>query len=73
MRLYDNLQSKLFIQTFMFYQFHLLQSGALVVDRRGSIMMSFMPAIGERKYDWENRQVISFSFYSFFFVMILLE
>ncbi|GAU13576.1 hypothetical protein TSUD_346800 [Trifolium subterraneum] len=34
-----------------------LDSGALVVDRRGSIMMSFMPAIGERKYDSDKKQL----------------
>jgi hypothetical protein len=45
-----------------------------VVDRRGSIMMSFMPAIGERKYDSEKKQVIYFYllFLFWFLVMILL-
>lgn len=38
-----------------------LDSGALVVDRHGSIMMSFIPAIGERKYDWEKRQIFALS------------
>ncbi|KAH7519759.1 hypothetical protein FEM48_Zijuj08G0071200 [Ziziphus jujuba var. spinosa] len=38
-----------------------LESGSLVVDRRGSIMLTFMPAIGERKYDRERRQVFSLS------------
>jgi hypothetical protein len=52
----------------------LSQSGALVVDRRGSIMMSFMPAIGERKYDSEKKQVIYFYllFLFWFLVMNLL-
>ena len=27
-------------------------------DRRGSMMLTFWPAIGERKYDWEKRQVM---------------
>ncbi|XP_057439579.1 single-stranded DNA-binding protein WHY2, mitochondrial [Lotus japonicus] len=38
-----------------------LDSGALVVERRGSIMMVFTPAIGERKYDWEKRQKFALS------------
>ncbi|XP_058738704.1 single-stranded DNA-binding protein WHY2, mitochondrial [Vicia villosa] len=38
-----------------------LDSGALVVDRRGSIMMSFVPAVGERKYDWEKKQIFALS------------
>ncbi|CAJ2631405.1 unnamed protein product [Trifolium pratense] len=38
-----------------------LDSGALVVDRRGSIMMSFMPAIGERKYDSDKKQRFALS------------
>lgn len=29
----------------------------LKVDRRGSMMLTFCPAIAERKYDWEQRQV----------------
>ncbi|XP_019420936.1 PREDICTED: single-stranded DNA-bindig protein WHY2, mitochondrial isoform X2 [Lupinus angustifolius] len=38
-----------------------LHSGAVVVDRRGSIMVIFMHAIGDRKYDWENRQRFALS------------
>ncbi|KAE9616080.1 hypothetical protein Lal_00017297 [Lupinus albus] len=38
-----------------------LHSGSLVVDRRGSIMVTFMHAIGERKYNWENRQIFALS------------
>ncbi|KAG5056226.1 hypothetical protein JHK85_008736 [Glycine max] len=30
-------------------------------DRRGSIMMSFMHSIGERKYDWDKRQKFALS------------
>ncbi|CAL0308827.1 unnamed protein product [Lupinus luteus] len=41
--------------------FTTLQSGALVVDRRGSIMVVFMHAIGDRKYDWENKQRFALS------------
>ncbi|KAE8691296.1 Single-stranded DNA-bindig protein WHY2 [Hibiscus syriacus] len=32
-------------------------TGGLRVDRRGSMMLTFLPAIAERKYDWEKRQV----------------
>ncbi|KAH1071780.1 hypothetical protein AAZX31_03G231200 [Glycine max] len=38
-----------------------LDSGTVVVDRRGSIMMSFMHSIGERKYDWDKRQKFALS------------
>ncbi|XP_015968430.1 single-stranded DNA-binding protein WHY2, mitochondrial [Arachis duranensis] len=38
-----------------------LDSGAVVVDRRGSMMMIFMHSIGERKYDWENKQRFALS------------
>ncbi|CAK8565367.1 unnamed protein product [Lathyrus sativus] len=38
-----------------------LDSGTLVVDRHGSIMMSFVPAVGERRYDWEKRQRFALS------------
>ncbi|KAG4916993.1 hypothetical protein JHK87_054550 [Glycine soja] len=38
-----------------------LNSGTVVVDRRGSIMMTFMHSIGERKYDWEKRQRFALS------------
>ncbi|KAK7337967.1 hypothetical protein VNO77_18561 [Canavalia gladiata] len=38
-----------------------LDSGTVVVDRRGSIMMIFMHAVGERKYDWEKRQRFALS------------
>uniref|UniRef100_A0A2N9EDN9 CMP/dCMP-type deaminase domain-containing protein n=1 Tax=Fagus sylvatica TaxID=28930 RepID=A0A2N9EDN9_FAGSY len=38
-----------------------LNSGTLVVDRRGVMLLKFLPAIGERKYDNEKRQyVLSF-------------
>lgn len=35
-----------------------LQSGNMKVERRGVIMLTFRPAIGERKYDSEKRQVL---------------
>ncbi|XP_027352143.1 single-stranded DNA-binding protein WHY2, mitochondrial [Abrus precatorius] len=38
-----------------------LDSGTVVVERRGSIMMIFMHAVGERKYDWEKRQRFALS------------
>ncbi|KAK9995202.1 hypothetical protein SO802_024905 [Lithocarpus litseifolius] len=38
-----------------------LDSGSLVVDRRGAMMMKFLPAVGERKYDNEKRQVFALS------------
>lgn len=36
-----------------------LKSGSLVVDRRGSVLLTFFPAIGERKYDWTKKQFFS--------------
>lgn len=41
------------------------QSGSLIVDRRGVVMLTFLPAIGERKYNYEKKQVTFLS--SFFF------
>ncbi|WVY94724.1 hypothetical protein V8G54_033812 [Vigna mungo] len=38
-----------------------LDSGTVVVDRRGSMMMTFMHSIGERKYDWDKRQRFALS------------
>jgi hypothetical protein len=38
-----------------------LNSGTLVVDRRGVMLLKFLPAIGERKYDNEKRQVFALS------------
>ncbi|KAL8551987.1 hypothetical protein ACS0TY_000878 [Phlomoides rotata] len=40
-------------------------SGDYRVERRGVIMLTFWPAIGERKYDWDKRQVIFYLFSSF--------
>ncbi|KAK1396415.1 Single-stranded DNA-binding protein WHY2, mitochondrial [Heracleum sosnowskyi] len=42
-------------------QFSKLDSGCLKVDRQGTIMLSFSPAIGERKYDWEKKQLFALS------------
>ncbi|XP_048138095.1 single-stranded DNA-binding protein WHY2, mitochondrial [Rhodamnia argentea] len=42
--------------------FSKLESGAgLKVDRHGVMMLRFWPAIGERKYDWEKRQLFALS------------
>ncbi|KAK4273601.1 hypothetical protein QN277_021973 [Acacia crassicarpa] len=38
-----------------------LASGAVVIDRRGTMMMTFVPALGERKYDWEKKQRFALS------------
>ncbi|XP_031113491.1 single-stranded DNA-binding protein WHY2, mitochondrial [Ipomoea triloba] len=41
--------------------FSKLNSGALKVERKGSIMLTFLPAVGERKYDWEKKQMFALS------------
>ncbi|CAN8235571.1 unnamed protein product [Cochlearia groenlandica] len=38
-----------------------IEPGNLRIDRRGSVMMTFMPSSGERKYDWEKRQLFALS------------
>ncbi|KAI4379679.1 hypothetical protein MLD38_005944 [Melastoma candidum] len=38
-----------------------LESGGIKVDRHGVMMLKFWPAIGERKYDWEKRQLFALS------------
>lgn len=38
-----------------------LESGSLVIDRRGSVMLTFFPSIGERKYDWTKKQLFALS------------
>uniref|UniRef100_A0A5B7BHB2 Single-stranded DNA-bindig protein WHY2, mitochondrial n=1 Tax=Davidia involucrata TaxID=16924 RepID=A0A5B7BHB2_DAVIN len=38
-----------------------MDSATLKVDRIGTIMLTFWPAIGERKYDWEKRQKFALS------------
>ncbi|XP_052190382.1 single-stranded DNA-binding protein WHY2, mitochondrial [Diospyros lotus] len=42
-------------------KFTKMNSGGLKVDRQGSIMLRFWPAVGERKYDWEKRQLFALS------------
>lgn len=36
-------------------------SASLKVDRHGCMMLTFWPAVGERKYDWEKRQKFALS------------
>ncbi|GER46864.1 single-stranded DNA-binding protein WHY2 [Striga asiatica] len=38
-----------------------LESGDYRVERHGSIMLTFWPAIGERKYNWEKKQKFALS------------
>ncbi|KAK2968926.1 hypothetical protein RJ640_013457 [Escallonia rubra] len=42
-------------------KFSKLDSGGLKVDRCGTIMLTFTPASGERKYDWEKKQKFALS------------
>ncbi|GAB2290540.1 Single-stranded DNA-binding protein why2, mitochondrial [Dionaea muscipula] len=42
-------------------RFSKANSGGLKVDRRGSMMLTFSPAVGERKYDWERKQLFALS------------
>ncbi|KAL2520321.1 Single-stranded DNA-binding protein WHY2 [Forsythia ovata] len=41
--------------------FSKLESGGFRVDRRGVIALTFWPAVGERKYDWDKRQTFALS------------
>ncbi|WRX30371.1 Whirly transcription factor - like 2 [Theobroma cacao] len=41
--------------------FSKIDSGNLKLDRRGAMMLTFWPAVGERKYDWEKRQRFALS------------
>ncbi|XP_043698104.1 single-stranded DNA-binding protein WHY2, mitochondrial [Telopea speciosissima] len=38
-----------------------MDSGGSRIDRMGSMMMTFWPAIGQRKYDWQKKQVFALS------------
>lgn len=42
-------------------KFTQVNSGALRVKRQGYIMLTFSPAVGERKYDWERKQLFALS------------
>lgn len=42
-------------------QFSKSDSGGLIVGRCGCIMLTFWPSIGERKYNWEKKQVFALS------------
>ncbi|KAK9748939.1 hypothetical protein RND81_02G091800 [Saponaria officinalis] len=37
------------------------EAGNLYVKRTGSILLSFSPSVGERKYDWERKQKFALS------------
>lgn len=36
-----------------------LQNGTSVINRKGTMFLKFMPAIGARKYDYQKKEVIS--------------
>ncbi|KAL1212500.1 Single-stranded DNA-binding protein WHY2 [Cardamine amara subsp. amara] len=38
-----------------------IDSGNVCIERRGTVMMTFMPAIGQRKYDWAKKQMFALS------------
>ncbi|KAI3986494.1 hypothetical protein MKX01_037776 [Papaver californicum] len=42
-------------------KFRQLQSGGVRIDRKGAMMLNFFPAVGPKKYDWQNRQGIALS------------
>ncbi|KAG1331227.1 single-stranded DNA-bindig protein WHY2, mitochondrial [Cocos nucifera] len=38
-----------------------VDSGSSRVDRKGVVMMTFWPAVGQRKYDWQKKQFFALS------------
>ncbi|KAL9273931.1 Single-stranded DNA-binding protein WHY2, mitochondrial-like protein [Drosera capensis] len=42
-------------------KFSRIDSGGLRVDRHGVMMLGFTPALGERKYDWDRKQLFALS------------
>ncbi|PKA56640.1 Single-stranded DNA-binding protein WHY2, mitochondrial [Apostasia shenzhenica] len=42
-------------------RFSKMDSGGLKVDRKGVVLLKFMPAIGQRKYDYEKKQYFALS------------
>ncbi|KAI3962153.1 hypothetical protein MKW98_005784, partial [Papaver atlanticum] len=43
-------------------KFSQLQSGGgMKIDRKGAMMLNFFPAVGPKKYDWQNRQGFALS------------
>ncbi|GAB2224290.1 hypothetical protein Droror1_Dr00005043 [Drosera rotundifolia] len=42
-------------------KFSRIDSGGLKVDRHGAMMLKFSPALGERKYDWDRKQLFALS------------
>ncbi|CDP11529.1 unnamed protein product [Coffea canephora] len=51
--------------------FRKLDSGGVKLDRKGSIMLTFWPAVGERKYDWEKKQASWPCFLRWRFIYVL--
>ncbi|XP_017699270.1 single-stranded DNA-binding protein WHY2, mitochondrial isoform X2 [Phoenix dactylifera] len=41
--------------------FCIMDSGSSRVDRKGGVMLTFWPAVGQRKYDWQKKQVFALS------------
>lgn len=48
-----------------------VQSGDLKVKRKGVILLTFAPAIGERKYDWAKKQVSFLAIRSLYFTFMV--
>ncbi|KAF8405666.1 hypothetical protein HHK36_007743 [Tetracentron sinense] len=42
-------------------RFSKLNSGDFKVDKTGCMMLNFWPAVGQRKYDWQKRQLFALS------------
>lgn len=42
-------------------KFNKMNSGGIHLERRGVVMLTFWPAIGQRKYDWQKRQHFALS------------
>lgn len=42
-------------------RFAKVDSGGIRIKRQGFIMLSFSPSMGERKYDWQRKQVFALS------------
>ncbi|XP_020107566.1 single-stranded DNA-bindig protein WHY2, mitochondrial isoform X2 [Ananas comosus] len=42
-------------------KFRKLESGASKVEKNGVVLLTFWPAIGQRKYDWQKKQIFALS------------
>ncbi|OVA05795.1 Plant transcription factor [Macleaya cordata] len=42
-------------------KFSKINAGNMRVEKKGSVLLTFFPAIGERKYDWQKKQVFALS------------